>query len=55
MNVMHWKESDLDKVRDHLVETIYISDNPDEEGLLPRHKEEVGRILKKDNDVKRFK
>ena len=54
-NIMHWKESDLDKVRDHLVETIYISNNPDEEGLLPRHKEEVGRILKKDNDVKRFK
>ena len=55
MNVMHWKESDLDKVRDHLVETIYISNNPDEEGLLSRHKEEVVRILKKDNDVKRFK
>ena len=52
---MHWNKSDLDKVRDHLVETIYNSNNPDEEVLLPRHKEEVGRILKKDNDFKRFK
>ena len=44
---MHWEKSDLDKVRDHLVETIYYSNNPEEEGLLPKHKEEVGRILKK--------
>ena len=44
---MH-KESDLDKVRDHLVETIYNSDNPEEEGLLPKHKEEVGIILQKE-------
>lgn len=44
---MHWGKSDLDKVRDHLVETIYYSDNPKEEGLLPKHKEEVGIILQK--------
>ena len=44
---MHWKVSDLDKVRDHLVETIYYSNNPDEEGLLPNHKYEVEKILKK--------
>ncbi|MBQ3475520.1 MAG: hypothetical protein IJH20_05065 [Bacilli bacterium] len=44
---MHWEKSDLDRVRDHLVETIYYSDNPEEEGLLPKHKEEVGKILKK--------
>ena len=37
--------SDLDKVRDHLVKTIYFSDNPEEEGLLPRHKEEVAKKL----------
>lgn len=45
---MHWTESDLDKVRDHLVQTKYYSDNPQEEGLLPRHKEEVGKILEKE-------
>ena len=44
---MHWEFSDLDKVRDHLVETIYYSDNPEDEGLLPKHKDEVGKILKK--------
>ncbi len=51
---MHWEKSDLDKVRDHLVETVYYSNNPDEEGLLPRHKEEVGKILQKENDIKRL-
>ncbi len=40
------KQSDLDKIRDHLVKTIYYSDNPEEEGLLPKHKEEVGKVLK---------
>ena len=47
-SIMHWEESDLDKVRDHLVETIYYSNNPDEEGLLPKHKYEVEKILKKE-------
>ena len=51
-NIMHCKKSDLDKVRDHLVETIYDSNNPEEEGLLPKHKEEVGKVLRKDNDIK---
>ena len=37
--------TDLEKVKDHLVETIYYSDNPEEEGLLPRHKEEVRKKL----------
>lgn len=46
-NMMHWQVSDLDKVRNHLVTPLYYSDNPEEEGLLPKHKEEVGRILKK--------
>ena len=46
-NILHWEISDLDKVRDHLVTTIYYSDNPNEEGLLPKHKEEIGNILKK--------
>lgn len=44
---MHWEISDLDKVRDYLVETIYYSNNPEEEGLLPKHKYEVEKILKK--------
>ena len=46
-SIMHWKTSDLDKVRDHLVETIYYSNDPNEEGLLPKHKDEIARILKK--------
>ena len=45
--IMHWEVSDLDEIRDHLVQTINYSDNYEEEGLLPKHKEEVGRILKK--------
>lgn len=47
-----YKKSDLDKVREHLVETIDYSDNHEEEGLLSKHKKEVGRILQKDNDIK---
>lgn len=47
-SMMHWKVSDLDKVRDYLVETIYYSDNKKEEGLLPKHKIEVAKILKKE-------
>lgn len=46
-SIMHWEVSDLNKVRDHLVETIYYSNNPEEEGLLPKHKSEVVKILKK--------
>lgn len=46
-SVMHWEKSDLDKLRDHLVETINYSSNPDEEGLLPKHKYEVERIIKR--------
>ena len=47
-------DSDLNKVRDHLVKTIYYSDNPEEEGLLPKHKEEIKKVLKKDNDIKKL-
>ena len=39
--------SDLNKVRNHLVKTIFYSNNPHEEGLLEKHKEEVGIVLKK--------
>lgn len=44
--------SDLNKVRKHLVKTIYFSDNYNEEGLLDKHKEEVGKVLKLDNEIK---
>lgn len=47
--------SDLEKLRDYLVKTIYTSfDNPKEEGLLLRHKEEIARILKKENIFKNY-
>ena len=49
-----YHDSDLNKVRDHLVTTLYYSDNPEEEGLLPKHKEEVREVLKKDNDMKKL-
>ena len=46
LKAMH-RKSDLDKVRTHLVETKdYLIDNPEDEGLQPYHKEEVGKILK---------
>ena len=37
--------TDLEKVKDHLVETLNYSDNPEEEGLLERHKEEIAKKL----------
>ncbi len=47
-SIMHWEISDLEKVREHLVTPLYYSENPDEEGLLPKHKDEIVRILKKE-------
>ena len=52
--MLHWDVSDLDKVREHLVMPLDYSDNPEEEGLLPKHKEEVGRVLEKENDVRQL-
>ena len=49
-----YNNSDLNKVRNHLVKTIYYSDNKDEEGLLEKHKEEVGKVLKLDNEIKKL-
>lgn len=43
--------SDLNKVRNHLVKTINYSNNKEEEGLLEKHKLEVGKILKKENEM----
>lgn len=36
---------DLNMIRDHLVKTVYYSDNYEEGGLLEKHKEEVGKKL----------
>jgi len=52
--MLHWKVSDLDKVKEHLVTPLYYSDNPDEEGLLPKHKEEVKEALKKENEIRKL-
>ena len=46
--------SDLNKVRAHLLNTIYYSDNPKEEGLLEVHKDEIGNILQKENEIRKF-
>ena len=54
VTMLHWEKSDLDKVRDHLVIPLYYSNNPEEEGLLPKHKEEVGRILEKENEIRKL-
>ena len=47
---------DLEKVKDYLVNPLYYaeSNNPLDEGLLPKHKEEVGKVLKKDNRFKKY-
>ena len=45
---------DLEKVNNHLVKTIYYSNNPEEEGLLNKHKEEVGKVLQKDNEIRKL-
>lgn len=49
------RKSDLDKVRNHLVKTKdFLIDNPKEEGLQIYHKEEVGKILELENNLKKF-
>lgn len=51
---MH-RTSDLDKVRSHLVVTEdFLKTNPENEGLQLYHKEEVGKILEKENDIKKM-
>ena len=47
--------SDLNKVRLHLVKTeLYLEKNRELEGLQTYHKEEVGKILKLENDMKKY-
>ncbi len=48
------KKSDLNKVRDHLVKTLYCSDNHEEEGMLFKHKEQIEEVLKKENKIKKL-
>lgn len=46
--------SDLNKVRNHLVKTTYYSNKKEEEGLLEKHKPLVEDVLKLDNEVKQM-
>ena len=52
-NMLHWREPDLEKIKNHLVETYYGTDGP-EEGLLEEHIELVGKALQEENEVKRL-
>ena len=55
INLFHWKKSDLEKVREHLVSPIYYDkEHPENEGLQPYHKEEVGKALEKENEIRRL-
>lgn len=48
-------KSDLDMVRKHLVKTeFYLNDNPDKEGLLEKHIDEVNEKLQEENEIKKF-
>lgn len=49
-----YDKSDLDKVREHLVKTCFYSKNKDEEGLLEIHKEQVGKKLQLENEIRKF-
>lgn len=52
---MHMHPSDLDKVRNHLVETEdYNKEHPEKEGLLEKHIDEVGEKIKLENEIKKF-
>ena len=46
--------SDLNKVRNHLVKTKYYSHDYNEEGLLPKHKKEIEEVLNKENEIKKL-
>lgn len=46
--------SDLNKVRDYLVQTVFYSINPSEEGLNESHSEMIGEVLKKENKIRKL-
>lgn len=48
------KHSDLSKLDGYVVRPLDYCTNPFEEGLLPKHKEEVGRILQKENNIRKL-
>lgn len=45
---------DLNKLQDYLVKPLIYSRNHEEEGLLEKHKDEVGKVLKKENNFRKF-
>lgn len=49
-----YPNSDLRLLKSHLVKTTYYSKDKSGEGLLESHKEEVGNILKKDNEIRKL-
>ena len=52
---IHHRKSDLDKVRNHLLTTNdYNEHDKTQEGILESHMEEIGRILQKDNEVRKL-
>ncbi len=46
--------SDLNKIRNHLVKTLYYSSNKEEEGLLASHIDDVGEKLQEENEILRL-
>lgn len=48
------KKSDLNKVRKHLVKTLYFSDYGEYEGLLEKHKYDVLNALNEENEIKKL-
>ena len=50
-NYLH-RTSDLERVRDHLVTTLWYSDNEEEEGLLEKHRIEIEKALQKENEIR---
>lgn len=49
------RNSDLNKVRDHLVMTdYYCEEHPELEGLLETHSAEVGKALQKENEIRKM-
>ena len=49
-----YSKSDLNPVRDYLITTISYSEvDPNETGLQEKHIEEVGKILQKENELKK--
>ena len=49
------RNSDLNKVRDHLVMTdYYCEEYPEKEGLLKEHSDLVGKALQKENEIRKM-